>query len=136
MYAQLPRDRRCHPRSSNSDRRRRPRTPISVAVRQRYAAPNEDHLCQAGDINSHGMFLAKVYDEHQPSEPRCWLEFTLPDSEVQVQAKAEVVWEMRHQHYQLIAVRFAVLAPSHRRLIERYAEGTPVAPPLHPFAVT
>ncbi len=135
MYAHSP-DRRRQPRSPYADRRRRPRTPISVAVRQRFAGGRDDHLCQAGDINTHGVFLAKVYDERETDEKRCWLEFTLPESEIQVQAKGDVVWQMRHQHYQLMAVRFAVLAPSHRRLIERYTAGTPVAPPLHPFAVT
>ncbi|MCK5800906.1 MAG: PilZ domain-containing protein [Deltaproteobacteria bacterium] len=117
------------------DRRREPRAPISVAVRQRLGPTNpETHLCQAGDINTQGMFLAKVYDEHDPAPSRCWLEFTLPGSPVEVRAKADVVWQARHQHYQLMAVRFAVLAPSHRRLIERYTEGDPIAPRLPPFA--
>lgn len=115
------------PRFPNDDRRRRPRARISVAVRQR--CEGREVLCQAGDINSHGMLLATIYDRPLPHDARCWLEFSLPESDVLVRTRADVVWQDRQQHYQLMAVRFAVLAPSHRRLIEEYTRQQPAVPP-------
>lgn len=65
------------------------------------------------------MFVAMVYDGPLPEPAKCWLEFTLPGSSVTITARAEIVWQKRYRHYLLLAVQFATLAPSHRRLIAR-----------------
>lgn len=108
-----------------SERRRRPRARIAIAVRQ--VVGDEEFLCQAANINTQGMFLAKVHEALHPTESKCWLEFSLPGSDQLIRIKGELVWQEQHAHYHLMAVRFALIAPSHQRLIERYGRGEPLA---------
>lgn len=90
-------------------------------------------LCQASDISTDGIFLASVHDEPCPIQARCLLEFTLPGSRVTIAARGRVVRQDVNGRYALTAVRFAAIAPSHRRLIQRYVRApaaVPAAPPI------
>jgi len=95
-------------------------------VRQK--VEGEEFLCQAANINTHGMFLAKVHNDGlHPTDGKCWLEFSLPESEQLIRIKGELVWQELQGYYHLMAIRFLVIAPSHQRLITRYAHGEPLA---------
>ena len=102
------------------NRRQTDRARLTIAVKKRVGETAS--LCQAGDISRDGMLLAKAYEGLYRDLPRCWLEFTLPGSDVTIEARAQVVRQQRHERFHLLAVRFATLAPSHRRLIERFVE--------------
>ena len=112
-----------------ADRRREPRLQISIAVRQE--VNGQVFLCQAGNINTGGMFLVRAEDERRCGSDRCWLEFSLPGAPSLIRVRAQVIWEMSFAPYELQAVRFMVLAPSHRREIQHYLAGEPYAP-RHP----
>lgn len=117
------------------ERRDSTRAPISIAVKQRVGP--RVVLCQANDISTGGMFIASVLDPwraRRAARPgKCWLEFSLPGSDVLIAARAETVRQFVHARFLLTAVRFAAIAPSHRRLIGRYVKGPPVASPVPSF---
>jgi len=109
-------------RAVDSDRRASPRAHLAVAVRQRIG--REVHLCQAGNISVSGMYLARAYRLLGPEPDRCWLEFCLPGSDILIAVRAEVIWRAQRERYHLMAVSFGLIAPSHRRMIARYAAAT------------
>jgi c-di-GMP-binding flagellar brake protein YcgR len=100
------------------NRRVTPRVSISIAVRKRVG--RREFLCQAGDISTSGIFLAEVEGEPQPLGAKCRLEFSLPGSKVMIAARGCVVRQAVNGRFYLSGVRFAAIAPSHRRLIGRY----------------
>ena len=108
-----------------SNRRQTPRAPISIAVKERYGG--DVALCQSSDISTEGMFLARATEDNRSSGQKCWLEFTLPGSSRTIVARGEIIRQFNYSDYHLTAVRFATLAPSHRRMIESYVDGPPVA---------
>jgi c-di-GMP-binding flagellar brake protein YcgR len=112
---------------SAGNRRQSRRVPISIAVKSRVG--EEVLLCQAGDISADGIFLASVVES--PPAAKCLLEFSLPGSSTVISARGRVVRQIQNGRYQLTAVRFATIAPSHRRLIARYVANPeyPAAPP-------
>ncbi len=114
------------------NRRQCQRVPISIAVRKRVG--EEVVLCQAGDISADGIFLASV--DESPSEARCLLEFSLPGSKTVISARGRVVRKVQNGRYQLTAVRFATIAPSHRRLIDRYVANPEFLTPPPAFRPT
>jgi hypothetical protein len=73
------------------------------------------------------MFMASMGEE-TPVQGRCTVEFSLPGSSIVISAKAWVVRQMRKGRYYLTAVRFAAIAPSHRRLIGRYVSSPAFLP--------
>jgi len=84
-------------------------------------------LCQASDISTEGMFLARATEDHRQPGQKCWLEFALPGSARTIVARGEVIRQFNYSDYHLTAIRFATLAPSHRRMISEYVDGPPVA---------
>lgn len=112
--------------TQSRNRRHYQRVPISIAVRRRVG--EEIMLCQAGDISADGILLASVGES--PPEPKCLLEFSLPGSNTVISARGRTVRQVQNGRYQLTAIRFATIAPSHRRLIDRYvAHPEPPATP-------
>jgi predicted metal-dependent TIM-barrel fold hydrolase len=91
------------------------------------------YLCQASDISPYGIFLAHVNEDTVPIAPKCWLEFSLPGSRTLISARAELVRQFVHARFLLSAMRFAAIAPSHRRLIASYVNGPPIAAPAPVF---
>jgi hypothetical protein len=77
--------------------------------------------------------LARVYEEFLQNEQKCWLEFTLPGSDTMLEVRAQLSWQTNHEQYHLMAMRFLSIAPSHRRLIDQYAQNAPVASEAAPF---
>lgn len=84
-------------------------------------------LCQSSDISTEGIFLARVEQNERPPGGKCWLEFSLPGSGHTIVARGEVIRHLSYSKYDLTAIRFTTLAPSHRRMIESYVDGPPVA---------
>ena len=129
---------RTMPHNNKRNRRTSPRVPISIAVKKKMEQTIS--LCQAGDISAHGIFLASALPSQTgqslveipapilaPKTPpmppqRCWLEFSLPNSDVNISARGIVVRQIIHRRYQLFGIQFYLIAPSHRRLIQRYVE--------------
>lgn len=107
------------------NRRQTTRAPISVAVRERFG--DDVSLCQSSDISVEGMFLAQAAEDGRQPGEKCWLEFNLPGSARTIVARGEVIRQFNYSDYHLTAVRFATLAPSHRRMIQCYIDGPPVA---------
>lgn len=107
MYDVLPRNRRQSHRAH-----------IAMAVRNRIG--DRTYLCQAADISADGIFLASVHEGLLPSQAKCSVEFSLPGSEVLISARGRLVRQTMNGRYHLAAIRFAAIAPSHRRLIQRY----------------
>jgi len=118
---------------TSRNRRLSPRAQIAIAVRKRVG--NQIYLCQASDISTEGIFLAHVKDdESPPSGSKCWLEFSLPEQpNVLIAVRGVVVRQKAHARFHLSAVRFARIAPSHRRLITNYINGPHQACGLPPF---
>jgi len=117
-----------------SNRRETPRALISIAVRKR--AGNQIHICQANNISADGIFLAHVKDGLPPTPPgnKCWVEFSLPNRpDVLIAARGVVVRQKAFARFILSAVRFACIAPSHRRLIQTYIQGPHLSSPLPSF---
>jgi hypothetical protein len=115
------------------NRRLSHRAPIAMAVRK--TVGNRVVLCQAADISAGGIFLASVLDELHPTlrEARCLLEFTLPGSRVPIAARGRVIRQVANGRFHLTAIRFATIAPSHRRLIQRYVRSPAAAPVIQPI---
>jgi hypothetical protein len=82
-------------------------------------------LCQAGNISTEGMLIAKVADESPSFLEKCFLEFSLPGSKVVIGARGRVVRQNIRGRYHLMAIRFAAIAPSHRRMIQSYISSPP-----------
>lgn len=110
---------------ADQNRRQAPRAPITIAVKKRVG--HRVDLCQASDISADGIFLAQADGQPAPAGQKCWLEFNLPGCEVPICARGRVVRGSDYRSFHLTAVQFRTLAPSHRRLIQRYVEGSPVA---------
>ncbi|MCC6751707.1 MAG: PilZ domain-containing protein [Deltaproteobacteria bacterium] len=115
------------------ERRQAERARICIAVRKRIGS--RAVLCQASNISTRGMVLAQVSEGVEIEGEKCWLEFTLPGSEVLIAARGQILRSRRHERYELAAVRFTSLAPSHRRMIERYLDLGPNTTLPSPFGV-
>ena len=113
------------------NRRSSRRARIAVAVKQKVG--DRVDLCQAGDISPSGIFVASADDTGARKADRCLLEFSLPGSDVPIQARGKVVRRMAYRNYHLSAIRFSTIAPSHRRLIQRYVDAPPAEAPMPPF---
>jgi hypothetical protein len=119
-------------KNSNPNRRHFRRAMVAFAVKQ--VIGGRTVICQANDISTDGIFMASVMDELFQLHGRCRLEFTLPGTEILIQALGRIVRQQVNGRYHLNAVKFAALAPSHRRLIERYvAQPLIDAPQVPPF---
>lgn len=126
---------------NDSNRRQHRRARVAVAVKESY--PDGIYLSQASDISTEGIFLATAARE-VPDDPlrepgaKCWLEFSLPNSPVPIKARGLVIRQTQYSRYQLTAIQFSAIAPSHRRLIQAYvrepAEALPAATFLPPPA--
>jgi hypothetical protein len=116
-----------------AERRGEQRAPLMAAVKQ--SVGSAVYLCQAGDISSDGMLIARVHDAHHgwPGEGKCWLEFSLPGFDRLIVARGAVVREHRRSRYHVMAVRFATIAPSHRRMIVEYARTAPIETEIPAF---
>lgn len=124
-----------------NNRRQHRRARVAVAVKESY--PDGVYLSQASDISAEGMFLAtatkdQAEDPLRPPGAKCWLEFCLPNSEVPIKARGLIIRQTQYQRYQLTAIHFSAIAPSHRRLIQQYvsepAEPLPASTFLPPPA--
>lgn len=104
-----------------TNRRQSPRAPITMAVKERVGDCIK--LCQSNDISVDGIFLASATDEDRRRGQKCWLEFSLPGSQRTIVARGEVVRQDYYRDFNLTAVRFASIAPSHQRMIQAYLEG-------------
>lgn len=113
------------------NRRTSERALISIAVRQKVGASMM--LCQASNISMDGIFIAHVLEDRMPLLSKCWLEFSLPGSRVLISARGQVRRQFVHAQYLLTAIQFTSIAPSHRRLIESYIDGPPIAAPSPTF---
>jgi hypothetical protein len=113
--------------ASPENRRQSLRAPIAVAVKKKVG--DRVLLCQASDISTEGIFVASVLDQLDPNDARCLLEFSLPGSTVVIAARGRVVRQAAKGRFHLSAIRFAAIAPSHRRLIQRYVRGPSAVPP-------
>jgi c-di-GMP-binding flagellar brake protein YcgR len=109
------------PLKPQNNRRHHQRALISIAVRKKVG--QRVFLCQASNISTGGIFVAHVLEGAPPNPGKCWLEFSLPGSEVLIAARGTVVRQQRHTRYLLSAIRFASIAPSHRRMIQSYIHG-------------
>ncbi len=111
-------------------------------------------LSQASDISAEGIFLATAADDVAGASSRslagqgedagspsanlrvpgakCWLEFSLPNSPVPIKARGKVIRQTQYHCYQLTAIQFATIAPSHKRLIQDYVSD-PTTPPSPTF---
>jgi hypothetical protein len=108
------------------NRRRSKRSLITIAVKKIHG--DRLTLCQSSNISPDGIFVAGAGTVGDGPGVRCWLEFTLPGSEIEIRARGKVVWETTYDNrYHLSAIVFTAIAPSHRRLIEKYVDGPPVA---------
>jgi len=121
---------------TSQNRRLSQRAQIAIAVRKRVG--NKIYLCQASDISTEGMFLAHVRDgQRLPGGSKCWVEFNLPGKpDVLIAARGVIVRQKAHARFLLTAIRFARIAPSHRRLISNYISGPHLAaavPAFHPM---
>jgi hypothetical protein len=119
------------PQVTSDERRQSERAQIAIAVRQRIGG--RTHLCQASNISTAGIFVAHVIEGALPAHGKCWLEFSLPGSNVLIAARGQVVRQKVHSRYLLAAIQFTSIAPSHRRMIGQYVEGPPVASPSPAF---
>lgn len=117
--------------TTDDDRRSSNRVRVSVAVKQRMG--DRVYVCQAGDLSSKGMLLARLDDDEFDDAKKCWLEFGLPGYSPQIAARGHVVRHHRRGKYQLMGVRFASIAPSHRRLIDNYIQCAPFPEPTQVF---
>ena len=136
---------------SPENRRQHRRARLAVAVKEQYQ--DDIFLSQASDISAEGIFLATATevagassrslagqgeDAGSPSAnlrvpgAKCWLEFSLPNSPVPIKARGLVIRQTQYQRYQLTAIQFAAIAPSHRRLILDYVS-EPLTPPMPTF---
>ena len=119
-----------------SNRRQHRRARVALAVKESY--PDGVYLSQASDISAEGIFLATAAKE-EPDEPlrepgaKCWLEFSLPNSPVPIKARGLVVRQTEYSRYQLTAIYFSAIAPSHRRLIQAYVSNPAEALPASTF---
>jgi hypothetical protein len=118
-----------------SNRRLHRRARLAVAVKEKYQ--DGIFLSQASDISAEGIFLATAAEEEPGQDPRvpgakCWLEFNLPNSPVPIKARGRVIRQTQYDRYQLTAIQFAAIAPSHRRLIQEYVTA-PMTPPAPTF---
>ncbi len=110
------------------NRRQNRRVRVAMAVKESYR--DRTVLSQSSDISENGIFLASATNDLvMTREPgaKCWLEFNLPNSDVQIKARGEVIRQDQYQEYQLTAILFAALAPSHRRMIKAFVN-TPQVP--------
>lgn len=112
------------------NRRRNPRAFAAFAVK--HTVGNHTLLCQANDISTQGLFMACVTDHLWPHQTKGRLEFSLPGTEVTITALGRVVRQETFDRFSLTAVKFAALAPSHRRLIEKYIQDPHLTPPMVP----
>ena len=110
---------------SQSNRRTNERVPVSMAVKATMG--RRWFLFQASDISPDGLFMAHVLDGSAPPGPKCLLEFSLPGSATVIAARGQVIRRINNGRYELAAVRFAAIAPSHRRMIREYVHH-PVPP--------
>jgi hypothetical protein len=115
------------------EKRNSERAMIAIAVRVRFG--NKIYICQASNISTEGIFLAHVKDGSQATEGmKCWLEFSLPGYPATlIAARGLVLRQRTHARFVLSAIRFACIAPSHRRLINQYVGGPHLASPAPPF---
>ena len=115
------------------EKRTSERAMIAIAVRKRVG--NRIFICQASNISAEGIFLAHVKDGSPPTEGmKCWLEFSLPGNpSTLIAARGLVVRQRAHARFILSAIRFACIAPSHRRLINQYVGGPHLAASSPPF---
>ena len=115
------------------EKRNSERAVIAIAVRKRIG--RRVFVCQASNISTEGMFLAHVKDDSPPAEGmKCWLEFSLPSApDLLIAARGLIVRQRAHARFVLSAVRFASIAPSHRRLITRYIGGPHFGAPTPAF---
>jgi hypothetical protein len=120
-----------HTTTSSSNRRHNTRARIAIAVKKQIG--EKVFLCQASDISPDGIHVASVLDRFHDQSQSCSLEFSLPGSDVVISAKGRVLRQTIHDRYHLTAIRFSAIAPSHRRLIQRYVDGPEVAAPSPPF---
>lgn len=110
---------------TEQNRRQNQRAQIAVAVRRRVG--RRVYLCQAANISVDGMFMAQVRDGLPALPRKCWVEFSLPGTQEVIAARGVVVRQEAHSKFLLTGVRFASIAPSHRRMIEEYVRGPHVA---------
>jgi len=116
---------------SPENRRQNPRAPIAVAVKQKVG--ESVHLCQASDISTDGIFVASILGQLDPVDAKCLLEFSLPGSPVVIAARGRVVRQAAKGRFHLSAIRFAAIAPSHRRMIQLYVRSPSTVPPPPPY---
>lgn len=101
--------------AAESERRSADRVPISIGVR--HQTIGRTALAQAGEISESGMLLAQAMDSPIELPCKCWLEFSLPGSNTQIRARAEIVRQQQRGRHHVLAVRFRSIAPSHSRMI-------------------
>lgn len=105
------------------DRRANDRVRINLAVKQ--LVKRELSLCQAGNVSSTGMLLARAHDSPYRGMPKCWLEFSLPGHAATIAARGQVVRQACRGRYHLMGVLFRSMPPSHRRLLRDYLSHEP-----------
>jgi hypothetical protein len=115
---------------ARTNRRQSHRALIAIAVKQ--IIGRRTFLCQASDISTEGIFMAKVSEDLPSNKIKCRLEFNLPGSSVLITARGRVVRGEKNGRYQLNAIEFSALAPSHRRMIHQYIESPFQIPPQTP----
>ena len=113
--------------SSSNNRRQSHRARISIAVRLKLGG--RVYLYQAANISTDGIFVASVLDETHTYQAKCLLEFSLPGSNVVITARGRILRQAINGRYHLTAIKFATIAPSHRRLIHRYIKGLSLPSP-------
>lgn len=116
---------------SSINRRGSDRATVSIAVKGHIG--KFTHIFQANNISPDGIFLASVSSRDFPDQSRCALEFSLPGSPIQISVRGQLVRQARHDRYQLAAIKFLAIAPSHRRLIRQYIENPALKVPIPPY---
>ena len=100
------------------DRRRSPRVPLVVAVRQTCGA--RMWLCQSLDVSLRGMALRRPRDAPLPILGPAHLEFSLPGEQVVLTLRGRVVRDTEDGPFRAHAVRFDPLGAALRGRLSRY----------------
>jgi hypothetical protein len=100
------------------DRRSSQRARAVFAVKKLFGG--RISLCQAEDIGPLGMTIRRPRGTTVPASAEVSLEFSLPGSEEEIEARGVVVNDGADGGFRRTGVRFVALRPDHQHLIASY----------------
>jgi len=113
-------------RRTEQDRRETSRVAATFGVQE--AVPEGDakhvHLCQAEDIALGGITIRHARGlEHLP-QTEVALRFSLPGSGEEIEARGQIVSDVKAGRFRRTGVRFIAVLPEHQRLIAAFCRRT------------